>query len=87
MPNNDPVPPPTKKNKKGNDPKPITANNPLIAAVEALPQGNGLRPVPLRRVKKVPGVIVAPQPPNGMGGKRRTRRKHRKSRKTHRRRR
>jgi hypothetical protein len=87
MPNNDPAPPAAPKNKTVNDPKPITANNPLIAAIEALPPGNGLRPVPLRRVPKIRGVIIAPQPPNGMGGKRRTRRKHRKSRKTHRRRR
>jgi len=83
MSSNDPAPPAAQKNKPANNPKPVTANNPLIAAIEALPPGNGLRPVPLRRVKRVPGVIVAP---NGMGG-RRTRRKHRKSRKTHRRRR
>jgi hypothetical protein len=87
MSSNDPAPPAAQKNKPANNPKPVTANNPLIAAIEALPPGNGLRPVPLRRVPKIRGVIVAPQPPNGMGGKRRTRRKHRKSRKTHRRRR
>lgn len=74
MSNNNPTPPLPPQNQRANDPKPLN---------------NGLAPVPLRRVPRLPkrlGVIRAPSPPNNIGGKRRTRRKHRKSRKTHRRR-
>lgn len=68
MSNNNPTPPPIAVNEKPNDPKPLN---------------NGLAPVPLRRVGRLP----APPRQNNIGGaKRRTRRKQRKSRKTHRRR-
>ena len=70
MSNNNPTPPAASANQKPNDPKPLN---------------NGLAPVPLRRVGRLPRVIVAPAAPK-MGGKRHTRRKHRKLRKTHRRR-
>jgi hypothetical protein len=84
MANNNPTNPlPQQGNKKANNPKPIVPNQP---APEAIPAE--LRPVPLRRVgrlPRIPGVIVAPTPSSG--GKRRTRRKHKKARKSHRRRR
>lgn len=65
MSNNNPTPPPPPANQQPNDPKPVN---------------NGLAPVPLRRVGKLP----APRRQNNIGGKRHTRRKHRKSRTTHR---
>ncbi len=77
---------PTNPSRQGaNNSKPVVPKQP---APEPIPAG--LAPVPLRRVGRLPkvsGIRVTPQLPNGMGGKRHTRRKHRKSRKTHRRRR